>query len=515
MISSVLRSLGAATLWGCLLLGSLPALAQESSRAYFSAMTGPIERVEACLEDLGMDPLPKVLQRETLESKFPFIGPGGLRGSGSIGLRMGPSEPGSSRPSSILLFPISKKIAPLQEFTSRGARPLPGSDDTVRLKGNLIRRSKGFLLLGNDEQDITQVDPLALEDRLTAEGTLAELDIDLERWRKSDPNTFYSMFTDKDPPPRTFSHLYKLGYSQSTRVFQQVLTRMRLALADTGPALRLRMELAPVAPAEIAPLPRPGFPRGTLGRVDIAYSSTESSQWIQRLAEQFMDAAEKDDLFSDAERAGVESSELRTLFEEAFSILWVADAVSIALEPVDGHIVYHQVNQYRSPAGFSARMAAVVKKLNGLDAQQGRNAKGLGLTTYEASGVRVTRLTVPGKKLTIDFAEAGTTVRMVIANDTVRRVPGLLKLPASGTLTSSFSGEFDPITSVDAYIASGGRLPLPLGYKPESLRGQLITWTTHAAGEAAVVDLNVPKPLARSFIQLLGNRSYEMNTSGF
>src|SRR4051794_3167188 len=93
MISSVLRSLGAATLWGCLLLGSLPALAQESSRAYFSAMTGPIERVEACLEDLGMDPLPKVLQRETLESKFPFIGPGGLRGSGSIGLRMGPSEP--------------------------------------------------------------------------------------------------------------------------------------------------------------------------------------------------------------------------------------------------------------------------------------------------------------------------------------------------------------------------------------------------------------------------------------
>src|SRR4051794_19883307 len=109
MLPALLRSLGGAVLWSCLLLISLPARAQESSAAYASAMTGPLERVEACFKDLGVVQMPNMLRREAIEKSFPMIGPEGLRGTGSLGMRMGPSEPGSPRPTAVLLFPISRK----------------------------------------------------------------------------------------------------------------------------------------------------------------------------------------------------------------------------------------------------------------------------------------------------------------------------------------------------------------------------------------------------------------------
>jgi hypothetical protein len=92
-------------------------------------------------------------------------------------------------------------------------------------------------------------------------------------------------------------------------------------------------------------------------------------------------------------------------------------------------------------------------------------------------------------------------------------MPPLLKLPDDGTLTSGFSGAFDPSAAVDAYLASGGYLPLPLRTR-EGLRGQLITWTTSAEGPAAVVDFDVPTPLAQAFLQLLGNRTVDLEAAG-
>jgi len=307
---------------------------------------------------------------------------------------------------------------PLRRNLPSYSRPGP-ADDTVRIKGTYFRRTRGFLLTGPTEAHITHADPLELEERLSAPGTLAEVDVDLDRWRKTDPASFYPILSEQKPDPEEEgSHVYSLGRSLGTRVYERLLNRVRLTLVDGGSVLRLSMGLEPLAPGEIAPLPRPAFPRGVIGRVDIAYSS-----------------------------------------------------------------------------------------------QSGSREKGFGFTTYTAGGARVTRMTFPGKKSqTLDFVDSGNTVRIVAAGDTQRRIAPLLKLPESGTLTSGFSGAFDPSAAVDAYMASGGSLPLPLRARV-SLRGQQITWTTRAEGPAAVVDFDVPKPLAQAVIQLLGNRTVDLEAS--
>lgn len=498
-----------AALGAWLLLGSLPALAQEASWAYIKAMTGPLERIEACFEELGV-PQPKALSREAIENEMPFIGPEGLRGTGTLGMWMGPGEPGSTKPGGVLIFPVNPDAAKLKEFTSRGARPVSGSSDTVRIKGTFLRRTEGFLLMGPMEKYITHLDAKAAQKHLSAPGMLAEVDIDLDLWRKIDPSTFYSIMQDKDEESSPgFRHAEELGRSMVMRVYEKQLNRLRLALMDGGTSLHLRVGLEPFAPGEIAPLPRPSFPNGVIGRVDIAYSSAESSQWLKEVTEAIMNAAEKDNLFANLERARVNVDQVRALFKEAFEIFWIADAISIAVEPLRGQMIYHQVNQYRSPGDFTARLAAVVKKINELDRQHGSHKGSLGLTTYNAAGARISRLIFPNGKLTLDFVDSETTVRIVAASDTRRRLPELVKAPADGTLTSGFSGALDVNAMVDAMIASGTRLPLPLRSR-ESLRGQLITWTTTAEGKAATVDFDVPKPLVQAFFQLAGSRPFEV-----
>lgn len=502
----------AAALGAWLLLGSLPALAQESSWAYITAMTGPLDRIEACFEELGVSQ-PKALRRETIENEMPFIGPGGLRDKGTLGMWMGPGEPGSTKPGGVLIFPVHPDAAKLKEFTSRGARPVSGSSDTVRIQGTFLRRTEGFLLMGPMEKYVTHLDPMAAQEHLSAPGTLAEVDINLDLWRKTDPSTFYSIMQDKgEESTRTFRHAEELGRSMVRRVYEKQLSRMRLTLRDGGASLHLRLGLEPFAPGEIAPLPRPSFPSGVIGRVDIAYSSAESSQWLKEVTEEILNAAEKDNLFANLERARVNVDQVRALFKEAFEIFWIADAISIAVEPLRGQMIYHQVNQYRSPGGFTARLTAAVKKINELDRRQGSRKGGLGLTTYNASGARISRLTFPSGKLTLDFVDSETTVRIVAASDSRRRLSDLIKAPADGTLTSAFSGALDVNAMVDAMIASGTRLPLPLRTR-ENLRGQLITWTTTAEGKAATVDFDVPKSLVRAFLQLAGSRPFEMEAS--
>ena len=535
MRPAVLRSPLATFVWTWLLLGSLTAFAQEASAppkaaepkaaepqspaqsspwAYIFVATGPLERVEAAFAELGV-PLPKALDREALERDFAFIGPGGMRAAGSLGMLMGPGDPGSTEPSGVLLFPVNRNVAPLKDFIAMGGRVLPDASDTVRLKGTYFRRTRGFLLTGPNEAYITHADPLAREEHLSAPGTLAEIDVDLDRWRKTDPSTFYPLLADKESDPGDdASHVYALGRSLGTRVYERLLSRVRLTLVDGGTSLRLSVGLEPLAPGEIAPLPRPAFPSSVIGRVDIAYSSSESSQWLQGVTEEFMNAAEKDSLFAEAERAKINVDQMRAVMKEAFEIFCIADAVSIAVEPTKGgKLVYHQVNQYRSPSNFTARVTAVLEKLQELDRQGGGREAGFGFTTYKAAGARVTRLTFPGKKShTIDFVDSDSTVRIVVSADTQRRLPALLKLPANGTLTSGFSGTFDPSAAVDAYVASGGHLPLPLRARV-GLRGQQITWTTRAEGTAAVVDFEVPKPLAQAFLQLLGSRTVDLEAS--
>jgi hypothetical protein len=255
MLPATPRTLGAAILWTLVLLGSRPALAQEDSWAYVTLVTGPLERVEASFEELGA-PLPRFLRRETYETEGSFIGPGGLRGAGSLGMRSGAGDPDSTRPSVLMFLPVQRDVAPLQEFTARGARLLPDSSDTVRIKSTLIRRTRGFLLMGESKAGVSEAEPLALEERLAAPGLLGEIDVNLDRWRKTDPSSFYQLIVagrsaDADP-----SHAAALGQGLAARIYERLLNRVRLTLTYAGSALRLRADLDPLAPGELAPLPR-------------------------------------------------------------------------------------------------------------------------------------------------------------------------------------------------------------------------------------------------------------------
>jgi hypothetical protein len=217
-----------------------------------------------------------------------------------------------------------------------------------------------------------------------------------------------------------------------------------------------------------------------------------------------MNAAEKDDLFASAERANVDVDQMRAVFKGLLELFWTADALSVAVEPQKDKVVYYQVNQYRSPAGFTEQVAALVKQLNALDPKPRRRGPTFGLTASGAPGARTHRLTLPGSKFTVDFAESGTTVRIVVSFDGKRRLPALLKLPDEGTLSSSFSGMLNPNAAVDAYLEKGEILPFPLRLSTrEKLRGQLITWNTRAEGTAAVVDIDVPKPLVQTVFEMM------------
>ena len=141
---------------------------------------------EAAFAELGV-PLPQMLSREHLEESFPFIGPGGIRAGGSIGMLMGAGEPGSTEPAGILLFPVNKEAALLKGFTSLGGRVLPEASDTVKLKGTYFRRTEGFLLTGPKGEYIVDAAPLALEEGLTGAGMLAEVSVDLDAGARTIP----------------------------------------------------------------------------------------------------------------------------------------------------------------------------------------------------------------------------------------------------------------------------------------------------------------------------------------
>src|SRR5687767_5013289 len=84
MLPAMLRFPGVAALWALVLLGARPALAQDDSWAFVTAVTGPMDRVEASFEELGV-PLPSFLQREAYENEDSFAGPDGLREAGVLG----------------------------------------------------------------------------------------------------------------------------------------------------------------------------------------------------------------------------------------------------------------------------------------------------------------------------------------------------------------------------------------------------------------------------------------------
>jgi len=513
MISAMLRARGIAVVWAVLLLGGSPTLAQDSAWAFTTLVTGPLDRVEACFEELGA-PLPGFLRRATYEEGLHFIGTGGLRGNGSLGMSAGPGEPGSPTPHTILFFPVNKDVASLSRLTAGGAKLLSGGGDTVRTKSMLMRRTPGFLAMAATEEGILAVDPRAIEERLAAPGLLAEIDIDFKRWRTSHPSSFEQVINSSPRGSDDPSHSAALGHDMSMRVYADLLERAHLTLTDAGSSLRLSARLDPLAPGEFS-LPRPAFPRAVVSRFDVAFSSTESTRFLHEAVEEFMGALVKDGMFAAAERAGADTTEMRELFKEAFELFWIADAVSIGIEPLNGRIVYHQVNQYRSPPDFTARLTAVVKKLNEFD-KRNRRKPTFVISTYKASGVRITRiLESSGKsKRALDIAESGTTVRIVTAADTQRRLPDLLELSDEGTLSAGFSGAIDASAAAKSYLAGGGDLPPPLRYWPASASGQLITWTTRAEGETAVVDVDLPKPVVHVLLQYLGDSTFGMRSSG-
>lgn len=512
MLLAKLRSFGFAVLWTSLLLGSLPALAEEDSWVFATAVTGPMERVEACFEELGA-PLPRFLQREAIEEDMAFIGPGGLRAGGSLGMSMGPGEPGSTNPGTLLFFPVKPDVLPVSKLISRGAKLLEGSSDAVRIKGTLLRRAKGFVVIGGSEEGIVDLKPLAIEERLAAPGLLADIELDFGRWRTEHPSSFYQLLSSRRPgsDEGDGTHTSSLGKRLGMQIYEKLVGRVRLTLTDAGSSLRLSTSLEPLAPGDIS-MPKPAFPSPVLGRLDIAYSSTEGAQWLHGMAEEFVLAMDKDGIFDKAVRDGVDTTEVQDLFKEAIEIFWIADSVSLAVEHVKGKLIYHQVNQYRSPADFTTRLTSVVKRLNAFDKRNNRRPS-FGLTTYKIAGARITRITRSQGKHALDIAESGTTVRIVAAADTQRRLPTLLELPDEGTLTSGFSGSFDPSAAAKAYIAEGKYLPLALSHWPDGASGKLITWSTRAEGQAAVVDLDVPKPVAQVLLQFLGGSGFGMSST--
>lgn len=499
--ASLLSCLGAA-----LLLGGLPVLAQEeTSSAYVSAMTAPLERVEASAEELGIA-LPMFLRREVIEDKLPFLGAGSLRGDGSVGVWISPSLPSAREPIYTFFWPVTQDAVPLRLFTDRGAQRLSPTSDTVERQGTFFRRVKGFLLAGPSNEDITAADPQAAAMRLSAPGVLAELIVDLERWRTTDPDIFREMMSDQEPPAD--------GEQAPVEAFGKVLRepylwrrvdRLHLTLLDAAPVpvLRLQAALEPLAPGAITPFPKPAFPSASLGRVDIVYASSETSQWVLGALDEHMADMERDNQFAEAIRAGINPSDVQAVLREIHRVLWVADAISLALEPSGGKVLYHQVNQYRRPAHFTARLHTLLKRYKALERKARENSPFFRSTTYKVNGTRITRVALPNN-LTLDFADSGTTVRLVIAQDSRRHLPALLNAPASGSVSSTFSGRVEPGALLAAFPSLRSKLPPTLALAAtldDDLRGQVISWETRPEGTAAVVDFQVPKLLIHSFFQ--------------
>jgi hypothetical protein len=440
-----------------------------------------MDRFESWAQEMEM-PVPELVQRGYIETNFPIIGEGGLRRSGPMTIYFSPRLRGSEKPTVTLVFPLTEGASPVEQLIQAGARQVPGRPGMVVRRNIAFREADGFLVVGPDPQVVAGIDLRPLAQRLARAGTLAEVDVDLARWRTTDPGTFHEILRNKSST--RFPFLDTSG------------DHLRLTLADAGSSVRLSVEMEPIPLGESPTFPKPGFPANRIGRVDFAYPTASASRWMLSVLPAVLDEMEKDKK-REASQAVSHSAPLRAVVEDAVDTIWTADAVSMALERSGSQVVYHQVNQYRQPAGFTARLRSLLDEANrNLDNER------LTMTTYGSGAATISRVSSSLDPWTIDFVDTGTTVRLVVANDARRRLPDVLALPAEGTISTLCTGTVDPGAALFAFADALPPSVARAMAAPLSREGS-INWSSRSVGKAAVVDLSVTKSLAR-FLGRLG-----------
>ncbi|HYV49513.1 MAG TPA: hypothetical protein VFA20_31860 [Myxococcaceae bacterium] len=451
------------------------------STAFFSMSAASMDRFEAWAEEMEL-PVPELVQRGYIETNFPIIGEGGLRRSGPLTIYFSPRMRGSDKPTVTLVFPLTAGASPVERLIQAGARPVPDRPGMAVRRNIAFREAEGFLVVGPDPQVVASLDLRSLAQRLGRAGTLAEVDVDLARWRTTDPGTFHEIIRNKSS-----SHFPFLDTTGD---------HLRLTLADGGTSVRLSVEMEPIPLGESPSFPKPGFPANRIGRVDFSYPTADASRWMLSVLPAVLDEMEKDKK-REASQAVSHSSALRAVVEDAVDTIWTADAVSMALERSGSQVVYHQVNQYKQPAGFTARLRTLLDEANrNLDNEK------LTMSSYGSGATTITRVSSSLDPWTIDFVDTGTTVRFLIANDAKRRLPDVLALPAEGTISTLCTGTLDPGAALFAFA---DQLPPSVARAmatPLSREGS-ISWSSHSSGKATVVEVSVTKSLAR-FLGRLG-----------
>jgi hypothetical protein len=505
----MIRRLSSRVLLACALIlgfGAFSGRAADAPQAstYLSALTGPVDQVQAFLAQLGI-PLPKEIEPAALEQMFGFIGAGGFRLSGSAGMLMGPPVPGTDKPNAIIVLPVNPQAATIKSFLDLGGVGIEGSNDTVKLNGTPFRRTEGYLMFGGSDTDILAIDPAAAAKRIADAKALAEIDIDFARFRTLDPAGFAKMLDGMDDKDPNINHSRQLGRDTAKEFFKSKLDHLRMALSHADQSILLRTSMEPFVVGEARPVPKPAFPKASFGRMDIVYPTTESSLWVLTFADMIEKTVEQDGGFKGAIDSGATPEKIKGIMNSVIQIAWVADAISIAIEPAaGGKVVYHQVNQYRKPSDFTARVTAWVKDMNAMSKAPGDK---IDLSTYKAGDATVTRLLSAKEHSAVDFIDTGTTVRIVAAADEEKRIPALLQLPAAGTIVSVCAGSLDAGLMATTFRDNPDS---PLATMPkaqadalvQAFQGQNITWNTTGQGKSVIVDLNVPEQLVKSLMAI-------------
>jgi hypothetical protein len=474
-----------------------------------AASIASTQKASAAAKEMGLGEIP-FISAQFIEEQMPFIGPGGLASDRPLGVLFYAGGDVDLERSATFVFPVNPGKAELKTFIDRGAQPVAGRTDVVKLEAFAFRRAKDQFIFGQVEGAVAAV----REDVLTsaygaadAKDALARVDVDVAAIKNTLPEKYEAFFTDvvagvdkKEPGAQA-------GADFVVKLMRGI-TRLRLAASRAGEGdaagLKLAVLVEPFAVSKgglAKNYIRPGLPRGTLARADIAMPPADA---FSRVTDVLVDVIGKDAGF--AKLTAKQQEQAEALAASVAKVLLSGDAASLGVERVKDRVfVVDWVSRRAAPPDVEAEMKDVVAQGAEFSRRMNETGSPFEYRTYTApGGVKVHRLVMKeaGRPSLIADAVAGpgNVVRMTFSTEEGTFVERLLSLKDEGEATSPISGWVDPAAMLEF---AGVVDPMKVHDLKDAIRGRRVQWSGTPETNAVRIEISAPKQLLQNLPKIV------------
>jgi hypothetical protein len=512
-----MKTLRRLALPAALLLGlAVSVHAQEAPQAaataapFFRASVASFDAITQLVTDLG---LPVTNYQATLESQVPFLGPGSVAGDRPFGVVLLASDDTRNlQQNAVFVIPTVPGKVTAEALTQAGAKPVDGQPGSYALEVLNLRQAANDLIVQiGATQGLALVGESAFAADYRQPGNVAVVAVDLAAARTAAPTAYNAIISqiETNSASRAADPAARAGEdfgAAAVLTFIKRLEKVSVALGRDATALHLKTWLAPFTAKAVTPAPRPNFPQGVLFQAHVVYPDADWAHWADRLIDGL--PAEALDHTTPAQAARG-----KALVKRAANLFLEGDAVSCAAAVRDGKPIVYLVVQRADAVDAAAELRAMTAEFTGINKDLGASgAEEAAVTSYDAGGKSVTRLTVKSKDAMIyaDALQDGKTLYATFSPADGKHVAELAGLGMNGTTASLCAGALDLGAVVQA--GSDGNGPFA-SLPPNTLRdlraavaGQALTWAVQAGGQGNFLyaDVQIPMPLAKQLARLVG-----------